>query len=77
MGRTPGAYGFVVSCSLQGYVAPSDIVLSSMLVLTRNGGTTLTPLSSSWTYPGGRGPARLQTDMVRGRLDHAGLAAQL
>jgi hypothetical protein len=56
----------VVSCSLQGYVAPSDIVLSSMLVLTRNGGTALTPLSSSWTYPGGRGPARLQTDMVRG-----------
>lgn len=65
VGRTPGAYGFVVSCDMQGYVRSDATVISGRLVLVRNKGTSLHPLSSRWTYPGGSGPAALQLDMAR------------
>jgi hypothetical protein len=64
VGRTPGAFGFIVSCSLEDYIASDDIILASTLVLTRNGGTELHPLSKAWKYPTGTGPATLLTDMV-------------
>ena len=64
MGRTPGAYGFVVSCNLQGFVPATATVMAAKLVLTKNKCTSLTPLSAKWSYPGGKGPATLQLDMV-------------
>jgi hypothetical protein len=90
VGRTPGAYGFVVSCDLLGFVAEGQQVLGASLVLTRNGGTSLHPLSKDWWYPGGKGAATLQTAMVgvgvglalrppcfpfRPRFDHTDTAA--
>ncbi len=64
MGRTPGAYGFVVSCDTTGYVGPDEVVTASMFVLNRDKGTALTPLSPKWWFPGGTGPATLEMDMV-------------
>jgi hypothetical protein len=66
VGRTPGAYGFIVSCRLGAYVTPDDLVMTAKLVLQRNGGTKLHPLSQDWWFPGGSGPAALQLDMVCG-----------
>ena len=64
VGRTPGAYGFIVSCSLRGYVRSDATILGGKLTLVNHIRTPLTPLSAGWTYPAGAGPAKLQLDMV-------------
>ena len=64
-GRTPGAYGFVVSCDLTGYVGARDVVASARLVLTQSGLIGIDPLSNKWSSSVGPGPAKMQLDMVR------------
>ena len=64
-GRTPGAYGIVVSCNLAGYVGPHDVMSSAQLVLTQSGLVGTDPLSSHWSSSLGNGPAQLISDMVR------------
>ena len=64
-GRTPGAYGIVVSCNLAGYVGPHDVISSAQLVLTQSGLVGTDPLSSHWSSSLGNGPAQLISDMVR------------
>ena len=63
VGRTPGAYGFVVSCDLTGYLGPADTVLGATLVLNRGVSQGINPLSSDWTSSAGPGPAKLNVDM--------------
>ena len=64
-GRTPGAYGFFVSCNLAGYIGPADTVSSAQLVLTPSSTYGVDPLSRQWTSNAGPGPAQLLVDMVR------------
>ncbi len=64
VGRTPGAYGFIVSCNSIGYLGPRDVINDAQLMLTVSGIKGINPLSSRWTSDAGSGPARLQTDMV-------------
>ena len=64
VGRTPGAYGFIVSCDLTGYVGPEDTISAANLLLTRGISQGINPLGSKWTSNIGPGPAVLNVDMV-------------
>jgi hypothetical protein len=67
VGATPGAYGFIVSCDLQGYVGTSDVIQSGFLQVTVSSITNINPLDTNWTSDAGKGPAKLQYDMVSNR----------
>jgi hypothetical protein len=68
VGATPGAYGFIVSCNLQGYVGTADVVQSGFLQVTVSSIQNINPLDTNWTSDAGPGPAKLQYDMVRGKV---------
>jgi hypothetical protein len=53
VGRTPGAYGFFVSCDLTGYVGPADRINAGVFVAKRSGGTGMSPFSPDWKTPKG------------------------
>jgi hypothetical protein len=59
VGRTPGAYGFIVSCDLTGYVGSLDVISSASLVVTRSRSQGINPLGRSWTSNAGPGPAKV------------------
>ncbi len=59
-----GAYGFILSCTLEGYVGPQDTILDGTLVLTRSGGLGINPFSNAWVSDAGAGPAKMLADMV-------------
>ncbi len=66
VGRTPGAFGFIVSCHTQGYLAPDDVVVSASLSLYVSDVNNINPLSDAWAVPDMEpGPAILVVDMVR------------
>ncbi len=54
-GRTPGAYGFIVSCDLAGYVGPLDSIMSATIMLTRSSLFGTNPLARAWTSNRGVG----------------------
>ncbi len=64
-GATPGAYGLIVSCNLNGYVANVASITSARLVLTISSITGINPLGPAWTCDAGSGPSPLQYHMVR------------
>ena len=64
VGATSGAHGFIVSCSLRGYLGPNDVVSSAVIVLTHGVISGVDPLSSAWVSRAGKGPAQLHVDMV-------------
>ena len=64
-GRTPGAYGFLISCNLTGYIGPNDVINAAQLVLTQSNLVGTDPLSDAWTSSAGAGPAKMVLDMVR------------
>ena len=66
IGRTPGAYGFIVSCNLPGYIHPADVISAAKLVMFRSSNIGINPLSNDWTSDAGVGPAKIQFSMVRG-----------
>ena len=66
VGRTPGAYGFVVSCPMDGYLNPKAVVQSGTLVLHQSAAFGINPLSNQWTSSVGPGPAQVLFTMVRG-----------
>jgi hypothetical protein len=68
VGRTPGAYGFIVSCDLTGYVGPSDVINSAKLIMTKSASQGINPLGPLWTSNAGPGPAKVLFSMVRGAL---------
>lgn len=72
VGATPGAYGFIVSCNLQGYVGTADVVQSGFLQVTVSSIQNINPLDTNWTSDAGPGPAKLQYDMVRGKVCRGG-----
>ncbi len=72
-GRTPGAYGFIISCDFAGYVGRDDVIHGATIALHRGKGQGINPLSSAWSYPGGTGPAKLNIDMVRSGASHPSL----
>jgi hypothetical protein len=53
VGRTPGAFGFIVSCDITGYVGASETVVDGMLVVWRSGSRGMSPFSPSWNPPRG------------------------
>ncbi len=65
VGRTPGAFGFIVSCDLTGYVGRADTVFAGTLTLTRSGGSGMSPFSGGWKSSRGTGPAELVFEMAR------------
>ena len=65
VGRTPGAYSFIISCNLEGYVAPGSTITAGTLVLTQSSLTGINPLGPGWTSDAGRGPTKVVADMVR------------
>jgi hypothetical protein len=64
-GRTPGAYGFFVSCSLVGYVDSGAIINDARIVMTRKSSQGINPLGPAWTSDAGAGPAVMEVAMVR------------
>ncbi len=71
VGRTPGAYGFVVSCNLVGVLGEDDVVSSASLILSRGGAKGVDPLSEAWESTAGPGPASVLLDMVCTQLCRA------
>ena len=65
VGRTPGAYGFVISCPLTGYLNPTAQILSARLVIYRSSSMGINPLGNSWVSAAGPGPAKVLFSMVR------------
>jgi hypothetical protein len=64
VGRTPGAYGFIVSCDLTGYVGPADVISGARLIMTKSGQQGINPLGGTWTSNAGPGPAKVLFSMV-------------
>ena len=65
VGRTPGSYGFIVSCPLTGLLNPKATVYSATLVLKLSDRSGISPLGPGWTTPTkGAGPATLEVAMV-------------
>jgi hypothetical protein len=68
VGRTPGSYGFVVSCPLTGLLHPSAKVVSAKFILVRSSSIGVNPLGPNWVSKDGTGPAKLLFSMVRDRV---------
>jgi hypothetical protein len=62
-----GAYGSVISCSLEGVVGPGDVILEASLVLVKSTGKGINPLGATWKSDSGTGPASVMFEMVRPR----------
>jgi hypothetical protein len=77
VGRTPGAYGFIVSCDLTGYVGPTETISAASLVVTRSKNQGINPLGNAWTSNAGPGPAKVLFSMVRVLPPASGMTASL
>jgi hypothetical protein len=65
VGRTPGAYSFIVSCSLEGYVGPDDTITTAQLQMRQSSLQGINPLSPRWTSDAGPGPIKISADLVK------------